>query len=74
MAAHSSILGESHGQRSLAGYSPRGQKDLDTTETTVSVVQQSNVFIRIYVYIYIKKLFPIIVCYRILDIVPCAIQ
>ena len=24
--------GESHGQRSLAGYSPRGGKELDTTE------------------------------------------
>ena len=25
---------ESHGQRSLAGYSPRGHKELDTTEAT----------------------------------------
>ena len=33
MATNSSILaGESHGQRSLAGYSPRGRKELDTTE------------------------------------------
>ena len=33
MAIHSSILaGESHGQRSLAGYSPRGRKESDTTE------------------------------------------
>ena len=33
MATHSSILaGEPHGQRSLAGYSPRGRKDSDTTE------------------------------------------
>ena len=33
MATHSSILaGESHGQRSLAGYSPWGHKELDTTE------------------------------------------
>ena len=30
---HSSILaGESHGQRSLAGYSPQGHKESDTTE------------------------------------------
>ena len=30
---HSSILpGEFHGQRSLAGYSPRGRKELDTAE------------------------------------------
>ena len=33
MAAHSSILsGKSHGQRSLAGYSPWGHKEPDTTE------------------------------------------
>ena len=33
MATHSSILipGESHGQRSLAGYSPWGCKELDMT-------------------------------------------
>ena len=35
MAIHSSILaGESHGQRSLAGYSPRGRTESDTTEAT----------------------------------------
>jgi len=33
MATHSSILaGKSHGQRSLAGYCPRGHKELDTAE------------------------------------------
>ena len=33
MAAHSSILpGESHGWRSLVGYSPWGRKESDTTE------------------------------------------
>ena len=33
MAPHSSILtGEFHRQRSLAGYSPRGHKELDMTE------------------------------------------
>ena len=26
------LLGESHGQRSLAGYSPRGRKESNTTE------------------------------------------
>ena len=32
---HSSILsGKSHGQRSLAGYSPWGRKESDTTEET----------------------------------------
>ena len=28
------LPGESHGQRSLAGYSPRGHKELDTTDAT----------------------------------------
>ena len=28
------LPGESHGQRSLAGYSPQGLKELDTTEAT----------------------------------------
>ena len=28
------LPGESHGQRSLAGYSPWGHKELDTTEVT----------------------------------------
>ena len=33
MVTHSSILaGESHGQRSLVGYSPWGHKELDTTQ------------------------------------------
>ena len=33
-ATHSSILaGESHGQRSLVGYSSWGLEELDTTET-----------------------------------------
>ena len=29
-----SLLGKSHGQRSLAGYSPWGRTELDTTEVT----------------------------------------
>ena len=28
------LTGESHGQKSLVGYSPRGHKDTDTTEVT----------------------------------------
>ena len=28
------LPGESHGQRSLAGYSPEGHKELDRTEAT----------------------------------------
>ena len=40
MATHSNILvGKSHGQRSLEGYSPKGCKESDTTErlSTVSI-------------------------------------
>ena len=33
-ATHSSILENPYGQRSLAGYSPQGYKELDTTELT----------------------------------------
>ena len=32
--------GESHGQRSLAGYSPWGRKELDMTEVTLQQQQQ----------------------------------
>ena len=39
MATHSTILaGESHGQRSLAGYSPCGGKELDTTERLTHIM------------------------------------
>ena len=31
------LSGESHGQRSLAGYSPSGHKELDTTETNTFI-------------------------------------
>ena len=35
MATHPSTQpGESHGQRSLAGYNPQGCKELDMTEAT----------------------------------------
>ena len=36
MATHSPIFlpGESHGQRSLAGYNPQGHKEEDMTEAT----------------------------------------
>ena len=34
MATHSSILGESHEQRGLVGYSPQGHGELDMNEPT----------------------------------------
>ena len=43
IATHSSILiGESHGQRSLAGYSPWGRKESDTNEVTVCMHARRN--------------------------------
>ena len=37
MTTHSNILaGESHGQRSLVGYSPPGRKELDRTSLSLS--------------------------------------
>ena len=35
------LPGESHGQRSLAGYSPYGHKELDTTEVTEQISKAS---------------------------------
>ena len=32
------LLGEFHGQRSLKGYSPRGHKELDTTQRLHSIM------------------------------------
>ena len=35
------FFGESHGQRSLVGYSPRGCKELDVTEVTGGAYMQA---------------------------------
>ena len=47
MATHSSIAGEFHGQRSLAGYGPWDRKESDTTERLTlshfSKVTSSNI-------------------------------
>ena len=44
MATHNSIIvGEFHGQRSLAGYSPRGLKESDTTEYTPKEQMHSHI-------------------------------
>ena len=37
MATQSNILGESQGQRSLVGYSPQSNKELDTPEDAVYI-------------------------------------
>jgi len=34
------LPGESHGQRSLAGYSPWGRKESDTTERLTHIVEE----------------------------------
>ena len=36
------LPGESHGQRSLAGYSPWGRSELDTTEVTTRTRERSQ--------------------------------
>ena len=42
MVTHSSILpGESHGWRSLVGYSPQSRKESDTTERLHSLTQRT---------------------------------
>ena len=63
-----SLPGKSHGQRSLAGYSPWGHKQLDTTER----LTLKHMHTQIYAYIFFR--FPIIGYYQILNIVSCAIQ
>ena len=50
MATHSSILGKFHGRRSLAGFSPWGCKESDTTEQLHN--QPTNIYICI-VYVFI---------------------
>ena len=37
------LPGESHGQRSLAGYSPGGQKESETNEVTAHACMHANV-------------------------------
>ena len=43
IAIHSSILaGESHGQRSLTSYSPKGHKESDTTEQLCLLISHES--------------------------------
>ena len=44
------LPGESHGQRSLAGYSPQGCKELDTTEKLIHTHRCVYILINIYIY------------------------
>ena len=41
------LPGESHGQRRLTGYSPRGCKESDTTKATWHIAQHNNVFLEV---------------------------
>ena len=41
------LPGESHGQRGLAGYSPRGLKESDTTEATEHTGCVKQIFVRL---------------------------
>ena len=44
------LLGESHGQRSLADYSPCGCTELDTTEHRVTKIVSLSVSVSIFIY------------------------
>ena len=67
MATHSSILAwRSHGQRSLAGYSPWGHKEL---EMTVQLSMHSHIYTTFFFIFFSLMVYP-----RILNIVPYAIQ
>ena len=44
------LPGEPHGQRSLAGYSPQGGKELDTTEVTQHTHTSMVVLLRVTYY------------------------
>ena len=51
LATHSSVPGESHGQRSLVGCSPWGYSESDTTEA----VEHARTHKKCYVIFYISK-------------------
>ena len=55
------LPGESHGQRSLAGYSPWGCKESDMTEATLQahiyIYIHTYFFVYIYIYIYMLPIF-----------------
>ena len=66
------LPGESHGQRSLAGYSPQGCKELDMTEATkhlTQVYQQQILSLFIWECLYLS-LFFLKDSYKILGILP----
>ena len=66
------LPGKFHGQRSLAGYSPWGHKELDMTEHTHINFMEVN--LPIYTYIFFSMFFSIMVYQRTLNIVSCAVQ
>ena len=67
------LAGESHGQRSLAGYSPWGCKELTTRLSTHKLVQQSDSFIHIHISIFFR-VFSHMGYFRVLNRVPWAMQ
>ena len=60
MATHSSIscLENPHGQRSLAGYSPKGHEELDMTERlSISITYNGTEFEKEYTHIFFFRFF-----------------
>ena len=54
------LPGKAHGQRSLAGYSPWGRKELDMTEATKQQQQQQRFSVLIQVNMYIAYFYSFI--------------
>jgi len=55
MATHSSILGQSHGQRSLVGYSPWSHKELDMTEWLTYIYIYVMLFSKVFKLFFLLK-------------------
>ena len=55
------LLGESHGQRSLAGYSPLGYKESDTTEQLTQMKNGNQPHVRpCYIFILLIQIFSLV--------------
>ena len=63
------LPGESHGRRSLVGYSPQGRKESDTTERLHSLTHSLTVILKINYMITPKHVCPasLFLCSRLLD-------
>ena len=58
----SSSFGESHGQKSLVGYSPWGCKEVDTTEVTQHAVMINPHLLKVFIHVFsiVYVIFPLV--------------